>query len=63
MPDKSPFVLAVALLTWGGVFCYLLRLDAAVKNLENELKAQGKKETFPPIAEVPADEKTAAGRS
>ncbi|HEX9996305.1 MAG TPA: hypothetical protein VGB45_04115 [Abditibacterium sp.] len=36
-PDKM-FVLAVALLTWGGVFGYLLRLDKLAKSLEAEVK-------------------------
>ncbi len=38
-PDKL-FVLAVALLTWGGVFVYLLRLDKLAKSLEEEVKAR-----------------------
>lgn len=37
-PDKL-FVLAVALLTWGGVFFYLLRLDKLAKSLEDEVRA------------------------
>ncbi len=39
MADKSIFVLIVALITWGGVFLYLLRLAALAKRLETELKA------------------------
>lgn len=39
MADKSIFVLGVALITWGGVFLYLLRLAALAKRLEIELKA------------------------
>ena len=38
-PDKI-FVLAVALLTWGGVFFYLLRLDRIAKSLEEEVRAR-----------------------
>lgn len=38
-PDKF-FVLAVALLTWGGVFLYLLRLDKLAKSLEAEVRAR-----------------------
>jgi hypothetical protein len=34
------FVLAVSLLTWGGVFAYLIRLDKLAKRLEDELRAQ-----------------------
>ena len=37
MEDKSIFVLGVALLTWGGVFFYLLRLSALAARLEREL--------------------------
>ncbi len=39
MAEKSIFVLGVALLTWGGVFLYLLRLAAIAKGLETQLKA------------------------
>lgn len=38
-PDKM-FVLAVVLLTWGGVFAYLLRLDKLAKSLEEEVRAR-----------------------
>lgn len=38
-PDKF-FVLAVALLTWGGVFLYLVRLDKLAKSLEEEVRAR-----------------------
>ena len=38
-PDKF-FVLAVALLTWGGVFLYLVRLDKLAKSLEAEVRAR-----------------------
>ena len=37
MEDKSIFVLGVALLTWGGVLFYLLRLSALAARLEREL--------------------------
>ncbi|RYG72665.1 hypothetical protein EON80_03915 [bacterium] len=33
------FVMVVALLTWGIVFIYLLRVDRMAKALEEELKA------------------------
>ncbi len=39
MADTSIYVLLVALITWGGVFLYLLRLAALAKRLETELKA------------------------
>ncbi len=39
MAEKSIFILGVALLTWGGVFLYLLRVAALAKRLETELKA------------------------
>lgn len=50
MGDKSIFVLGVALITWGGVFFYLLKLDGSVKKLENQLKA----------AEIARDDETTA---
>ncbi len=52
MADKSIFVLGVALLTWGGVFLYLLRLAAIAKRLESQLKAH----------EAEKEEKTAVER-
>jgi hypothetical protein len=36
-PDKL-FVLIVALLTWGGVYAYLLRLDKMSKMLEEQAR-------------------------
>lgn len=39
MAGTSIFILGVALLTWGGVFLYLLRLAAIAKRLEAELKS------------------------
>lgn len=38
MGNKEIFVLAVTLITWAGVFVYLLRVDALAKKLERELK-------------------------
>ncbi len=52
MADKSIFVLLVALITWGGVFLYLLRLAAIAKRLEAEIqthaaqKAEAEKTSF-----------------
>ncbi len=40
MANKEMFVLAVALLTWAGVFVYLVRLDGLAKRLERELRAR-----------------------
>ena len=40
MANKEMFVLAVALLTWAGVFVYLLRVDALAKRLEKEVRAR-----------------------
>lgn len=37
MPDRNLLILGVALLTWGGVFVYLLRLDAMARRLEKQL--------------------------
>jgi CcmD family protein len=36
-PDHL-FVLAVSLITWAGVFCYLLRIDKLTKALEREVE-------------------------
>jgi hypothetical protein len=33
-------VLIVALLTWGGVFFYMLRLEALARSLERQVKAR-----------------------
>ena len=47
------FVLAVALLTWGGVYVYLLRLDKLAKALEEEVRARDldeAKNATPPLA-------------
>ena len=33
------YVLAVALLTWGGVFLYLLRLEQLTRAVEKEVRA------------------------
>ena len=38
MAGREMFVLGVALITWAGVFVYLLRLDALAKRLEKELR-------------------------
>lgn len=38
-PDKL-FVLIVAVLTWGGVYAYLLRLDRISKQLDEQIKAR-----------------------
>lgn len=40
MNSDQMFVLAVALITWGGVYGYLLRLDKLTKALERKLKDQ-----------------------
>lgn len=50
MGDKSIFVLAVALITWGGVFLYLLRLSALAKRLERELRAHEAEKAAEPSA-------------
>lgn len=40
--DKSLLpVLIVALLTWGGVFFYMLRLEALARALEREAQTRG----------------------
>ena len=52
MGNKEMFVLAVTLITWAGVFVYLLRLDGLAKKLERELKYREQEKT-------PDEEKTA----
>jgi hypothetical protein len=46
LDKETIFALAVALLTWFGVFAYLLRLEALTKNLE-KLVARGDDEREP----------------
>ena len=38
MQNNISFVLIVALITWGGVFGYLLRLNALAKSIEETVK-------------------------
>jgi len=38
MELKNWLILGVAIITWGGVFLYMLRLGAIATRLENELK-------------------------
>ena len=38
LTSDSIFILAVVLLTWGGVFAYMLRLDNLTGTLERKLK-------------------------
>lgn len=38
MPNNNLFILIVALLTWGGVFAYMLRLNALAKSIEEMAK-------------------------
>ena len=45
MGNKEMFVLAVTLITWAGVFVYLLRLDGITKKLERELKYREEEKT------------------
>ena len=45
MGNKEMFVLAVTLITWAGVFVYLLRLDGIAKKLERELKYREEEKT------------------
>ncbi|MBV9866612.1 MAG: hypothetical protein JO316_14755 [Abitibacteriaceae bacterium] len=37
MSTDLMFVLAVAVITWGGVFFYLLRLERLARNLEQQV--------------------------
>lgn len=39
MENNLVAVLAVALLTWGGVFFYVLRLESLARSLEREVEA------------------------
>ena len=38
LTSDSIFILAVILLTWGGIFAYMLRLDKLTSSLERKLK-------------------------
>jgi len=38
MNKETIFVLAVALITWGGVFAYLLRMNFLAKDIDNKLQ-------------------------
>lgn len=38
MQDNTSFILIVALITWGGVFGYLLRLNGLAKSVEESVK-------------------------
>ena len=37
MEQETIFILAVALITWGGVFFYLLRLSFLAREIENKI--------------------------
>lgn len=39
MSTEKLFVLVIALVTWGGLFVYLLRLDKLAKRLEEQIQA------------------------
>lgn len=43
MKSETLFVLAVALITWGGVFAYLLRLNFLAKSISEKLDRQNPK--------------------
>lgn len=38
MNKETTFILAVALITWGGVFAYLLRLNFLAKAIETKIQ-------------------------
>lgn len=48
MSPDSRFVLAVALVTWGGLWLYLLRLELMVKAVKKQISE-------PPVAAPPID--------
>ncbi len=50
MSSDSLFVLAVSILTLGGVFFYLLRVEALAKKLENRVRDE--ELDSPPLASV-----------
>ena len=53
MSQDSEFILAVVLLTWGGIFAYMLRLDKLARTLESEVRGR--------MAELDAHEAKAQG--
>lgn len=46
MQNDTFFVLAVALLSWGGVFAYLLKLEAQVKALEKSAREERRHDEY-----------------
>jgi len=38
MQNNTLYILLVALITWGGVFAYLLRLNALARSIEESVK-------------------------
>lgn len=44
MQDNTLYVLIVALITWGGVFGYMLRLNALAKSVDEAVKRQEKQD-------------------
>jgi hypothetical protein len=44
MDNNTIYVLAVALVTWGGVFAYLMRLHFLARSLEEKLNRHNSEE-------------------
>lgn len=53
MSSQYLFILAVALLTLGGVFFYLLRVEALAKRLEEQVRDANLNAPLPPLDEAP----------
>lgn len=47
MPKETIFALVVSLLTWGGVWAYLLRLDRLTHALERQARDINEREAEP----------------
>ena len=47
MPKETIFALAVSLITWGGVWVYLLRLDRLTRALERQARDINEREVEP----------------
>ena len=62
MAKETIFALAVSLLTWGGVWAYMLRLDRLTRALERTARELEARHPEPDGIEAPEFEHEEAGR-